>query len=644
MAITKLRPTFTFTQDRLEQLKAVVPEAFADGKVNWETLRETLGDSLEDESPNAEHFGLFWPGKREARRLAAKPSKGTLVPAPGEGVNEDSTRNLFIEGDNLEVLKLLQKSYAGRVKLIYIDPPYNTGNDFVYKDDFRDPLEDFLRKTGQADEEGNLLTTNTRADGRFHSNWLNMMFPRLRLAWQLLQEDGVIVVSIDDNELHNLRCVMDELFGANNFVGTVVVQLNPRGRHLDRFIAKTHEYLVIYVRNTDEQPLYQLEKDERMASEYGKSDELGKYRELELRNRNPAFNSRTRPNLYYPIFVDPQTNRVSLEKSSGFKVEVWPKNSSGEDSCWTWGKDKFRQSTVLLVARQTRVGEWRIFRKDYLINADGDVARTLPKSLWLDKEINNDYGKKALQELFAGQTPFDFPKPPELIKKVLRIGTIGDDIALDFFSGSATLAQAVMELNREDSGNRRFILVQLPEPTSNREYPTIANLGKERIRRVIKKLRREAKGLLDLQQRETPEDLGFRVYKLIHSNFTAWQDYTGDNVQEVETLFDNAQTPLVEGWQEDGLLSEVLLLEGFPLDSAITTPAGFRRNALKQVESDARAHRLLACFDRKVHDDTIQRLYTLLAERSEDVFVCLDSALTDEAKMRLADAGNLKTI
>jgi adenine-specific DNA-methyltransferase len=244
MTIQKLRPSFTFTQDRLKELESIIPEAFADERINWDVLKEALGTYLEEEGSDAEHFGLFWPGKRDARRLATVPSKGTLKPAPGEGVDEDATGNIFIEGDNLEVLKLLQKSYAGHIKMIYIDPPYNTGNDFVYKDEFWDPLEDYLKKTGQADEEGKILTTNTKADGRFHSNWLSMMYPRLRLARTLLREDGAIFVSIDDTEMPHLKLLMNEIFGEENFVATLVWQRSKKGDA--KLIANIHEYILIF--------------------------------------------------------------------------------------------------------------------------------------------------------------------------------------------------------------------------------------------------------------------------------------------------------------------------------------------------------------------------------------------------------------
>jgi len=243
MPIEKLRPLFTFTEDRLKELQAVVPEAFADGRINWDTLREALGETLEDETQ--EHFGLFWPGKRDARRLAAMPSKGTLVPQPGQGMDEDTTHNIFIEGDNLEVLKLLQKSYAGRIKMIYIDPPYNTGNDYVYPDDYSEPLEAYLKRTGQVDEAGQLLTTNSRASGRFHSNWLNMMFPRLLISRGLLSNNGVIFVSIDDNEVQHLRVLMGEVFGEENFVAQIPWQSRQSVQN-DTDISVNHEYIRLY--------------------------------------------------------------------------------------------------------------------------------------------------------------------------------------------------------------------------------------------------------------------------------------------------------------------------------------------------------------------------------------------------------------
>ena len=640
--VEKLRPSYTFTEDRLEQLKAVVPEAFADGKINWDVLREALGEQLEDEE--TERFGLFWPGKRESRLLANLPSKGTLVHVPGKGVNEETSRNIFIEGENLEVLKLLLKSYAGQVKLVYIDPPYNTGNDFIYNDDFSEPIETYLKLVGQVSSEDIKLTTNTRSEGRFHSNWLNMMYPRMILAHKLLSEDGVMFVSIDDNEVHHLRDVLVEIFGEENFIGQIAVQLNPRGRHLDRFIAKTHEYLLIFTKDSSQQPLYQLEKGDRMKKEYNKEDSRGKYREIGLRNRNPAFNSKTRPNLYYPIFVNPKTGNISLSSDIDHTQEVFPLNSKGEESCWTWSKEKFGEEKNLLYARKTNEGEWRIFRKDYLIKIDGNIATTLPKALWLEKNINNDYGKKAIQELF-GKNVFDFPKSPELIKKILDISMKKQGLVLDFFAGSATSAHAVLGKNYIDNGTRRFIMVQLPEriqpdsPAYSLEMETIADIGIERIRRIIKKLARDDTKMVNTKRRNIT---GFKVFKLTRSHFHNWQNYQGEDVQEYQMRLNQiAETPLIEGWKREDVLTEIVLQLGFPLDSKISRQIELGLNTIFKVQSEYHEFNLYVCLDDHIRAETAEELSKL---PSKAVFICLDSALTDELKMQLDDAINLFVI
>lgn len=637
MPIEKLKPTFSLTEDRLRALEEVVPEAFADGRINWETLRGILGDCLEDEEAAAEHFGLFWPGKREARRLAAQPSKGTLVPALGEGMDEKTTENIFIEGDNLEVLKLLQKSYAGRIKMIYIDPPYNTGQDFVYKDDFTEPLEVYLKRTGQMGEEGELLTTNTKADGRFHSNWLNMMYPRLRLAWNLLRPDGVIFLSIDDNEVHNARQIMNEVFGEDNFISEIVIQSNKRGQTYKE-IAKTHEYLLLYSKE-DEPLLFELAK-EGDALPY--KDTNGPFDLWELRNRNPKFGRHNRPNLFYPIYVAPGVldengyAKVSLEQSPDFAVAVLPQNSEGKDGCWRWGKDKVRSAdldseTPVVVSRQKRNGEWNIYQKSR-------KSTTKAKSIWDDVSVISEQGTIELGEL--GLAPyFDHPKPVGLIKKALQIGTEDGDLILDFFAGSGTTAQAVLELNEEEGNNRQFILIQLPETTNGAEFETIADVAEERIRRVIKKLDKDGHGKLKLG--EIWQDRGFRVFKLQHSNFKAWNDYHGENLEQLETLFSTIETPLVDGWNEQALLTEVLLIEGFPLQPKVEPAPDFIANKVTQIESDFSAHRLFICLERRVKNETIERLAVL---PKDDIFICLDSALDDAAKVRLSDVGRVRTI
>jgi adenine-specific DNA-methyltransferase len=680
MTIQKLRPTFTFTEDRLRELQQVVPEAFADGKINWETLREALGEVLEDETQ--EHFGLTWPGKREARRLAALPPQGTLVPARGEGVDEETTHNLFIEGENLEALKLLQKSYAGRVKMIYIDPPYNTGNDFIYEDDYSEPLEAYLKRTGQMDEAGRRLTTNTRASGRFHSKWLSMIYPRLLLARQLLREDGVIFVSIDDNEVHHLRQVMDEVFGEENFVGQLIIKSNPRGRQSERFFATVHEYVLVFAKNTDESVIRGQSLSESAAiSEYKFLDEGGKrYRLLGLRQRGAASRRVDRPNMFYPIYVDPHTGKISLEKNNNSMVEVFPRKSTGEDGRWMWSRNKVKTNLHLLEAKlvSTRQ-EWDIFVRDYL---DTDTTRK-QKTILDDKEINYQNGTTVLKALFETTQAFmDFPKPLALLKTVLEIGGLEDnDIVLDFFAGSCTTAHAVLAQNREDGGRRQFIMVQLPEPTPpdsearKAGYATIAEIGKERIRRVIRKMKEEQNGQLPLPATEdgqpSPLDLGFKVLKLTRSHFKPWAPLPPTDAQTLDSLFEQNISPLVSDWRKEGLLSEILLLEGFPLDSRIIPLEGIGENDFWRVHHEDVGHELFICLDEKIQPATVERLksgeilrrddlFICLDEkiqpatverlksgeilRRDDLFICLDSALTDEAKVVLDDRLRLKVI
>jgi adenine-specific DNA-methyltransferase len=618
MPVEKLTPTFTFTEDRLQALQAVVPEAFADGQVNWETLKEALGACLADEGPGTEHFGLFWPGKRQARRLAAQPSKGTLRPVKGEGVNEDSTDNLFIEGDNLEVLKLLQKSYAGRVKLIYIDPPYNTGNDFVYKDDFREPLDSYLQKSGQADAEG-LLTSNPKAGGRFHSNWLNMMLPRLMLARTLLTEDGVIFVSIDDNEVGNLRILMDEIFGEENFISSVIWQKKYTRSNDATWFSDNHDYIIVYAKSSNYFNLNLEERSEKQISSYSNPDNhpKGPWKATPIHAKSGTmgeFSYRFKNGVVWspPKGTYPRYSKETLKQLDD-NDEVW------------FGRDN--KSTPA--------------RKSFL---SGVKAGVTPVTIWQYDEVGHTHeANNQLKELNMSGI-FNNPKPTRLVSKILKLTTLqnGNDIILDFFSGSSTTAQAVLELNREDGGNRRFIMVQMPEPTPKDSaarqagYQTIADIGKERIRRVIAKLQKQP--VLD---RDPPEDLGFAVYKLDRSHFKAWQDYDGPpDPAALDDLFSRFEDPLIDGWQPRALLDEILLLQGFPLDSQRTRLKDFKYNAIVHVECDWFSFRLFVCLDATIQPATIAQLQL----QADDKFICLDSALTDQLRQQLADRCKLTVL
>jgi len=375
--------------------------------------------------------------------------------------------NLIIHGDNLKALKALLPTYSGKVKCIYIDPPYNTGNEnWIYNDNVSSPMiKEWLGSV--VDKE----------DMTRHEKWLCMMMPRLKLLRELMSEDGAIFISCDDNEQHNLRCLLDEIFGEDNFVSCIVCQLNPRGRTLDKYLAKTHEYILLYAKNNAENEVINLlEKEGAAIEKYFRKDDIGEYRELELRNRNPVFNRANRPNLYFPIYINPIKNNVSLEKKQGFTEISFPVNSKNEDGCWTWSKEKVRRNLNLLIGKQVKTGVWRVFRKDYLYGTEGDIAKTKPKALWTEKEINNENGKEIVRELF-GSSPFDFPKSVELLKKIIKIGNGDDTIVLDSFAGSGTTAHAVLELNNEDGGNRKFILIEQEEYANT--------ITAERVRRVI---------------------------------------------------------------------------------------------------------------------------------------------------------------
>lgn len=526
--------------------------------VDFELLRQELSDHIV-EGPQ-ERYQLDWPGKRAAAFAANAPIAKTLRPVREESVDFETTSNLFIEGDNLDALKLLQESYLGKVKLIYIDPPYNTGNDFVYDDDYAETADEYLLRSGQTDSSGARLVANPESNGRFHSDWLTMLYPRLKLARNLLSDDGVLVVSIDDNEAANLRKIGDEVFGAGNFVAQLAVQVNPRGRHLDRFVAKTHESLMIFVRNSAADSITGVAKEGRMADEYQRSDEGGPFRLLGLRNRNQAFNPQTRPNLYYPLYVSPESGRVSTTQDSEFSVKVLPDAPDGTQTCWTWGRDRVNKDNELLLAERSG-SDWRVHRKDYLHGADGEVAKTLVKSLWLDSEFNNDYGRKAVKDLF-GDAVMDFPKSPQLMKRIIDIAAPPGSIVLDFFAGSSSTAHAVMLANAADGGARSFIMVQLdeqPDPKSvaaQRGYDSIATLSRERIRRagakVVKDAGLGAEGL----------DVGFRALRVDTTNMA--DVLRAPDSTDQQTLADMEDSVKPDRTGED-LLFQILIEWGLEL-------------------------------------------------------------------------------
>lgn len=429
----------------------------------------------------------------------------------------DNTQNLYIEGDNLEVLKLLQKSYLGKVKMIYIDPPYNTGNDFVYHDDFAMSADEYAEVSGVVDELGNKYIKNMDSNGRFHSDWCSMMYSRLMVARSLLSEDGVIFISIDDNEVENLRKICDEVFGESNKIAQLVIENNPRGRQSDAFFATSHEYLLCYAGNIDSATINGMSLSEKQKAEYKYEDEIGRYRLLGLRQRGVASLREDRPEMFFPIWVNPEDSSISLTYVEDWE-EVIPKKSDGREGRWMWGKQKCINESNRLVAKLVSTRrEFDIFVKDYL-NKDGEQRTRKYKTIWSDKILNNQIGTQEVKAILGGDY-MSFPKSTEYIKTIIQTGTSSSSLILDFFSGSATTAHAVMQLNAEDGGNRQYIMVQLPEETPEDSearkagYNIIPEIAKERIRRAGKKIKEESPlTTADL-------DTGFRVFRLDEGNY-----------------------------------------------------------------------------------------------------------------------------
>ena len=483
-------------------------------------LKQMLSPDVVD---GDECYEFTWVGKRASIVEANKPIRKTLRPCPEESKDWDATENLYIEGDNLEVLKLLQEAYLGKVKMIYIDPPYNTGNDFIYADDFMRSQEEENEQMGMYDENENRLFKNTDTNGRFHSDWCSMMYSRLMLARNLLSDDGIIMVSIDNNESHNLRKICEDVFGASNFVSEIIIQNNPRGRQSDRFIATAHEYLLCFCKNSSMCVINGMPLSEEQKKEYCYSDENGLYRLLGLRQRGVASLREDRPDMFFPIFVNPDTLEISLIPHDNWN-EVIPKKSDGRDGRWMWGKEKCKTDSSRLVARLIgRRGEYDIFVKDYL-ERDGNARTRKFKSIWDDKSLNNQVGTQEVKALLSGDM-MSFPKSRAFIQMICQMGSESNSIIMDFFSGSATTAHAVMQLNAEErqslersienldksdpdyhskfqalssqlsqTGKRKFIMVQLPEPCDEQSeaykagYKNICEIGKERIRRAGKQI------------------------------------------------------------------------------------------------------------------------------------------------------------
>lgn len=598
---------------QIANLRNVFPEIVVEGKIDFDKLRTTLGAAAES-GPGRFHFD--WAGKNDAVALLQTPSRGTLVPCPDQSVNFDATGNIFIEGDNLEVLKLLFKPYFGRVKLIYIDPPYNTGQDFVYPDNYADPLKSYLQLTGQVDSEGNLLTSNPETSGRYHSAWLSMMYPRLFLARQLLRDDGVIFVSIDDHEVHHLRLVMNEIFGEESFLACFVWQRRQvsDNRNLNN-VSTDHEYVLAYAHGG--------------GVLTGTAKDLTKYSNPDDDPRGPWMsdnltglaNREQRPNLHYDL-VNPATG-----------ASYPPSTSRG------WAYDQ--ESMARLIAEGRIIWPAKEDGRPRLKRFLNEIRSQFTGFSSIQDFGYTTDGTHTIEELF-GEKLISFPKPVALPKKLCEQATSsdGDDIVLDFFAGSCTTAQAVLELNRADRGNRRFICVQLPEPTNHKQFGTIAEIGKERIRRVITKMMQDPVQSLPLDGQEFEEDLGFKVFKLTRPNIQPWtpdENQDQDAFAQKLALFND---PLVEGWKPEYVIWEVGLREGFGLNTRFTARELANGNKIFDVADPDTGQSFIICLDDQIRADFSKHCELTL----ETLFICRDIALDDSAAANLALQCRLKTI
>lgn len=595
--------------ENVQKLKSLFPEIVTEDKIDFEKLQAVLGKYIDNDN---ERYNFTWHGKSKALRLAQTPSIGTLRPCKEESKDWDTTQNLYIEGDNLEVLKLLQKTYHNKIKIIFIDPPYNTGNDFVYQDDYEDNLENYLKITGQRGENGGRISTNSEASGRYHTNWLNMMYPRLRLARNLLTDDGAIFITIDDKEVDNLKKVCNEVYGEENFIACVIWQhsIQPKG-YLGKFSVH-HNYILIYCKSS-KFVLGSLERTAEHNKAYSNpdNDSRGLWRPGDVRN------ALYRPNLIYDIITP-----------SG-KVIKPPANG------WRWSKEtlyeKIKTGEIVFNSDETK-----IIRKIYLDTVEGRA----PETIWFGKEVGTTRDAiSTIKELFNNETPFETPKPIGLIKKCLLLSSDTDSIILDFFSGSATTAHAVMQLNAEDGGNRKFIMVQLPEPCGKDTeaykagYKNICEIGKERIRRAGEKIKSELmekqSGQMSLIEENTPIDpekldIGFKVFKLDSSNLKKWNpDY--DNL---ETSLEEMISNYVDGRTELDVVYEIMLKYGIDLTLPVEE-YDFNSKKLYSIGFGA----LIICLDDEITKDIAGVIIKLKKELNPETMrvVFKDNGFKDDA-------------
>ena len=605
--------------ENIAQLSALFPEAFTEGKIDFEVLKQLLGGAVDERE---EKYGLNWHGKRRARQLALTPSTGTLRPCPEDSVDWDTTQNLMIEGDNLEVLKLLQKSYAGKVKLIYIDPPYNTGKDFVYPDNFQDNIKNYLELTGQTGEGGKKLSSNTEASGRFHTDWLNMMYPRLKLARNLLREDGVLFLNIGEEEVTNSSMLLADVFGEENRI-SLIARVAKTASNLGTHFAPSIDFILCYSKNVNSlQPF----KDKVDESLYKKIEAVGP-RSGEKYRDDIAF--------YQASQKDLRPNQKYLIECPDGSKAIPPCSIQDEimregDGRWRWSKETYQKNIAFIVFKETKnsplmnefgaQSKYNLYTKSYLSDREEDGV--LPRNILTD--FINRKGADLIKKF---EIPFDFSKPIELMSHLLEItGVKENDVVLDFFAGSCSTAHSVIDLNKNDNGRRKFIMVQWPEPCPEDSeafkagYKTIADIGKERLRRAGKKIREENPLFTG--------DLGFRVFKLASSNLRAWEPDRDKLAETLEASIEHLKTDRTE----QDILFELLLKLGLDL----CVPIEQKKIAGKQVHSIG-GGALIVCLNESIEKKEVELLamgiiawHKNLATAGETTVIFRDSAFADD--------------
>lgn len=611
-----------------EWLQEKFPSCFVEGKLDFEKLKYLVSEISDTDE---EKYSFSWAGRSRSIKNIQTISNGTLIPVLEDSVDFDGAKNIFVEGENLQVLKLLQKSYSGKIKMIYIDPPYNTGNDFIYKDDFKNSLETYLQQTGQS-KEGVKLTTNPETSGRFHSDWISFMYSRLFLIRNLMKKDGVIFISIDDNEFHNLKLILNDIFGEENFVAVLPTVMNLKGNNDQFGFAGTHEYTLVYAKNKDSVLINEFPIVDESMDEWD-VDDLGYYKKgANLKSTGTNAPQEKRPNLYFPIYIS-EDNEILLERINKSDLELFP-ITDGQNMSWRWSKEKFlnQPDDVIVVKNGPNTSLYKKQRPSL-----GELPSKKPKSIFYKPEYSSGNGTQQIKKLF-GKKVFDNPKPLDLLKDFIVLGSDDDDIILDAFAGSGTLAHAVLEQNFLENSNRKFICIQIPELTKNDSdafnagFKTISQICKERIRKVIVSLKEKT-----IQQNLNNPiiDSGFKVFKLTKSNYKIWED--AKDKTKLKDQLKLLEDPLIENYKDLDVIYEIIIKEGYSLNSKIEE-ISTKPNKIYKISDDE--FYFYVTLDKQVKPETIEQL-----KLDENVmFACLDLALDDSQKTNLSKICKLRTI